>query len=162
MIKQCGHYVTFQEVPNEIALTFTITNCPHHCQGCHSPWLQEDIGDALYIEDIKYYLSQYDGAVTAVCFMGEGSDPETLAQLLKETKQTGYKVCLYVEEEFIDDIPVFKYLAKEDWPHYLKTGAYVENNGPLNSETTNQRMLKLTPDNDFYIDITNWFWKKKI
>lgn len=162
MIKQCGHYITFQEVPNEIALTFTIANCPHRCPGCHSPWLQEDIGDALYIEDIKYYLKQYEGAVTAVCFMGEGSDPEALAQLLKETKETGYKVCLYVGEEFIDDIPVMKYLNKEDWPHYLKTGAYVEKNGPLNSETTNQRMLKLPPDNDFYIDITNWFWKKKI
>lgn len=160
MIKQCGHYVTFQEVPNEIALTFTITNCPHRCPGCHSSWLQGDIGDALDIDDIKYYIKQYDGAITAICFMGEGSDPEALAKLLKEAKQTGYKVCLYAGEEFIDDVPVIKLLSKEDYPNYLKVGAYKEELGGLDKETTNQRFLKLDSAG-FYIDITYHFWKKK-
>ena len=28
--------ITFQEVPNEISLSFLITGCPLKCKGCHS------------------------------------------------------------------------------------------------------------------------------
>lgn len=159
MVKYCGHYVTFQEVPNEISLTFTITNCVHQCPGCHSSWLQGDIGDELTISDIKYYLKQYDGAITCICLMGTGNDPEALAKLLSDVKKLGYKVCLYAGEEFIDDIPAWKHLKMEDWPHYLKVGGYKEELGGLDKETTNQRFLKFDPQG-FYIDITNVFWRR--
>ena len=160
MIKYCGHYVTFQEVPNEVSLTFTISNCVHKCPGCHSSWLQEDIGDELTIRDIRYYVNHYKYGITCICLMGTGNDPEGLAKLLAEIKTLGYKVCLYAGEEFIDDIPAWKYLKTEDWPHYLKVGGYKEDLGGLDKETTNQRFLKLCPP-DIYVDITNSFWKKK-
>ena len=81
MVKFCGHYITCQEVPGEISLTFSISRCPHRCEGCHSPWLQADIGDELTVWDIDYYIQQYWDGITCVCFMGTGGDNETVAQL---------------------------------------------------------------------------------
>ncbi len=32
--------VTLAEVPEEISLTLSISNCIYHCRGCHSQYLQ--------------------------------------------------------------------------------------------------------------------------
>ena len=47
MIKYKETQVTFSEVPDEISLCINISNCPHRCKGCHSPYLQEDVGYEL-------------------------------------------------------------------------------------------------------------------
>ena len=39
--------VTLEEVPREISLTISISNCLYRCRGCHSPYLQEDVGEPL-------------------------------------------------------------------------------------------------------------------
>ena len=39
--------VTLAEVPREISLTMTISNCANRCHGCHSPYLRKDIGRPL-------------------------------------------------------------------------------------------------------------------
>lgn len=39
--------VTLAEVPREISLTLTISNCVNRCHGCHSPYLRKDIGRLL-------------------------------------------------------------------------------------------------------------------
>ena len=59
MVKYCGHYITAQEVPDEISLVLSITNCPHRCEGCHSPWLQADIGDELTPEILRHLIKAY-------------------------------------------------------------------------------------------------------
>lgn len=157
MVKYCGHYITFQEVPDEVALTFTITNCPNRCEGCHSPWLQEDIGDELTERDIAYFLKQYSGAVTCVCFMGDGNDPAGLNDLILFAKECGLKTCLYSGQE----------IGMKTYPllDYIKTGSYKKELGGLDHPATNQRMWKLSGfDEDgqaVYEDITSWFWKKK-
>ena len=39
--------VTLAEVPREISLTLTISNCANRCHGCHSSYLWQDIGNPL-------------------------------------------------------------------------------------------------------------------
>jgi hypothetical protein len=41
---------------------------------------------------------------------------------------------------------------------YIKVGEYKEEYGPLNKETTNQRLYEITSNN--VIDITSKFWNK--
>ena len=167
MIKFLDTAVVFNEVPDEVTLAIEITNCPGMCEGCHSPWLREDIGEELTVEKLNELIDKNKG-ITCVCFMGEGKDPEALKKLaysIKLRSDYPYKVALYsgrdeVEEEY------------GDYFDYLKLGPYIEKFGPLNKETTNQRLYKHTPDNrvaskigDKYWfhwqDITYKFWKKQ-
>ena len=39
--------IVFSEIPDEITLELGITNCPFNCEGCHSPFLQSDVGEIL-------------------------------------------------------------------------------------------------------------------
>lgn len=153
MVKYCGHYITCQEVPDEIALTLTITRCPHRCPGCHSPWLQEDIGDELTPGELNHLIQQYRDGITCVCFMGDGNDPDTIRHLCEIVKSWRLKTCVYTGGHRND---------AEDlgFPLYFKEGEYVEALGGLASETTNQRMWKMNADGK-YEDITSWFWRKK-
>lgn len=162
MVKCCGHYVTFQEVPNEVSLVFSITNCQHRCPGCYSPWLQEDVGDELTEHDIAYLLMKYSGAVTCVCFMGEGGDPAKLGELIRYVNECGLKTCLYSGRDIDVDLSPYAVYPLLD---YIKTGSYKKEFGGLDRPTTNQKMWRLsglTKDGAaIYDDITSWFWKKK-
>ena len=42
---------------------------------------------------------------------------------------------------------------------YVKIGPYMEEFGPLNKETTNQRLYKITKPDNKIDDITYMFWK---
>lgn len=46
-LKYVEHAVTMAEVPREISLTLTISNCAFRCHSCHSPYLQQDTGKPL-------------------------------------------------------------------------------------------------------------------
>lgn len=164
MIKYCGHYITFQEVPNEVALTLSITNCTHACEGCHSPWLRADIGDELTPFELTRLIDQYRDGITCVCFMGEGTDPRALANLILVAKVEGKKVCLYSGESIVNAISALSILPETEWPEYLKIGPYEKSLGGLAEETTNQRMLERLPMSQYgpiYEDITSWFWNRK-
>lgn len=153
MIKFCGQYVTFQEVPNEVSLTFSVTNCPYRCEGCHSSWLQGDIGDELTEEDIRYYLKKYNNGITCVCFMGTGGDLSSIKKLVAYVRSLGYKTCVYSGGN-IDEI------KESGSPDYFKEGQYKKELGGLDHQTTNQRMWKKNLEGE-YEDITSWFWRKK-
>ena len=47
MVKYLETAVTFEEIPDEVTLAINISNCQNHCEGCHSPWLREDVGEEL-------------------------------------------------------------------------------------------------------------------
>lgn len=153
LIKFCGYYVTFQEVPGEISLTLTISNCPYRCPGCHSPWLQKDIGDELTKDVLLELLDKYQGAVTCVCFMGDGNDYATICSLVQLVRSMGLKTCVYTGGHR-NDVELYGF------PDYFKEGPYIETLGGLSSPSTNQRMWKLN-DEKKYRDITSWFWRKK-
>jgi len=153
MVKFCGHYIACQEVPDEISLVFSISNCPYRCLGCHSPWLQSDIGDELTKADIQYYVNQYKDGITCVCFMGTGGDYAKIADFVDYVKEVcKLKTCVYTG----DDEPRF---LENSSPDYFKYGSYDPFVGGLDCSTTNQHMLKLIGNT--YVDITEWFWRKK-
>jgi anaerobic ribonucleoside-triphosphate reductase activating protein len=147
LIKYDGYYVTFQEVPNEISLVFTVTNCIHNCLNCHSPWLKENIGKNLET-DFNDILIKYENMITCVCFMGEGNDSYALINLIKDCK---YKTALYTG---IDELS--SWMLNFD---YIKIGHYEENLGALDSPTTNQRFFRNV--NGELENITDAFIKTK-
>lgn len=159
MIKYCGSYITFQEVPNEVSLTLTITNCPHRCKGCHSPWLQTNIGDDLTQRVLEEMIRGYGDGITCVCFMGEGNDPRALANLILTAHVNGKKACLYSGESAITDIEALNILDVNEWPDYIKLGPYMEDRGGLACPGTNQIMLKCRKG--LFENITRLFWKEK-
>jgi len=158
MVKYLETAVTFEEIPDEITLAINISNCQNHCEGCHSPWLREDVGEELTPEVLNDLIDKNEG-ITCVCFMGEGNDIEGLLDLALIVAQRGLAAALYsgrpdVEAELG---AVFT---------YLKEGPYIEEFGPLNKETTNQRMYKVhhkVNGDDLELefeDITYKFWKR--
>ena len=155
MIKYKPDTVTlvFSEIPDEVTLAIEITNCPGHCVGCHSPWLREDIGEEL-TPDKLFGLIEKNKGITCVCFMGEGKDQEALKKLafsIKLRSDYPYKTALYSGREEIED-EMYNYFD------YVKLGPYIEAYGPLNKETTNQRLYEIV--NGEKKDITYKFWRK--
>ena len=152
MLKYLNTQVTFSEIPDEITLCINITGCKIGCKNCHSSYLAEDIGEGLTLDKIYKLIDNNEG-ITCVCFMGGDSSPKEIDMFARCIKD------LY-------DIKVAWYsgrreLAKEinlKWFDFLKLGPYIEELGPLNSKTTNQRFYKVV--NDELIDITSVFWKK--
>jgi len=156
--------VVFEEVPDYVTLAIEITNCPGHCEGCHSPWLREDIGEELTPEVLDELINKNKG-VNCICFMGEGKDPEglkKLAEYVKSRNSVPYVTALYSGREDVE----------EDYDKYfdfIKVGPYIAEYGPLNKETTNQHLYKINklydpetyyPNKWIREDITYKFWKK--
>ena len=156
--------VVFEEVPDYVTLAIEITNCPGHCEGCHSPWLREDIGEELTPEILDDLIRENRG-INCICFMGEGKDPEAMKRLafsIHLRSDYPYKVALYSGREEVED----EYNAYFD---FIKVGPYIPTKGPLNKETTNQRLYQITRNFNeeagkveiIREDITYKFWRKE-
>lgn len=158
MIKYAGYAITFQEVPDEISLVLTISNCPNHCDGCHSPWLREDIGDDLE-KDLPGLLRRYGDAITCVCFMGTGKDDDSLARCVIYAHDMGFKTAVYSGDEEAEAYWVWK--LPSNLPDYAKFGPYVSTLGGLDSVTTNQKMYQYNCHTNKYEDITYRFWNRR-
>ena len=77
--------VTFAEIPTEINLCLSISNCSGLCAGCHSPELRENIG-ADVEENILEEIRKHPG-ITCVCFLGEGKkNPHYVEDYIKVVK----------------------------------------------------------------------------
>lgn len=145
--------VTFQEVPGEVSLTFSISGCTLRCSGCHSPHLREDIGTQLDEEELSrlldFHKAKHTGLsnITCVCFLGGDQFPSDIIPLLKICNKRNLKTCIYTGNTKIDS-SILPYLT------FLKTGAYVSTLGPLTSKTTNQKFIRVS-DN---ADLTFQFW----
>lgn len=87
MLKYVDTRVTFSEIPDEITLCINLSNCPCHCENCHSSYLAEDIGKPLIYRTIERLLKENEG-VSAICFMGGDAEPELVnhyAKLIRES-----------------------------------------------------------------------------
>lgn len=155
-IKYVDTMVVFEEIPDEITLAINISNCPCHCSGCHSKHLWEDIGNPLTFSALDSLIESNDG-ITCVCFMGGDSTPaviNSLAAYCRE-KHGNLKVGWYSgRDKLSEDIDVSNF-------DYIKIGRYDEKFGPLNNETTNQKLYKVGL-NGTMINITDSFWRKKV
>ena len=52
MLKYVDTKVVFAEVPDEVTLAINISNCPCHCDGCHSEYLA-DASMSLFISTVE-------------------------------------------------------------------------------------------------------------
>ena len=59
-LKYVEYAVTLEEVPTEISLTISNSNCRFRCHGCHSAYLQQDVGKPLLL-DLMTLLRRYEG-----------------------------------------------------------------------------------------------------
>ena len=59
-LKYVEYAVTLEEVPTEISLTISISNCRFRCHCCHSAYLQQDVGKPLLL-DLMTLLRRYEG-----------------------------------------------------------------------------------------------------
>lgn len=152
MLKYVDTKVTFSEVPDEISLCINISNCPCHCKNCHSSYLAQDIGEELSCKRLEELLQDNKG-ITCVSFMGGDINPIEIVGLANYIKlfYPGLKVAWYSGKQ---ELP--KHFNMEPF-NFIKLGPYIEEFGPLNSRTTNQRFYKVS-DGEL-VDITNKFWK---
>ena len=153
-IKYADQMICFQEIPDEISLSFSITGCKRNCKGCHSQYLREEKG--IEVKSVlNSFLKKYDGIITCVLFMG--GDDELHKQSLFECanigKNNGLKIALYSGATECDD-DIFELFD------YVKVGPYIEELGGLKSKKTNQRLYKINHNTNTKEDITYLFWKK--
>lgn len=73
MLKYVDTKITFSEIPNEISLCINFSNCPHKCEGCHSLYLGEDIGEELNCSVLQKLIEDNRG-ISCICFMGGDSE----------------------------------------------------------------------------------------
>lgn len=137
-LKYDGYSIVMQEVPNEVSLAININDCPYKCKGCHSKYLWEYEGSYL-LDDIDELLTQYEGLITCVCFMGGDQNENDLFICLNKVKEKQIKTCLYTGKDSIDLISN-SIIQQLD---YIKIGRYIEELGGLDKQTTNQRMYDL-------------------
>lgn len=163
MLKYVNTQIGFSEIPDEISLLINISNCPCHCDGCHSPYLAEDIGEPLTRASLSKLIEENRG-ITCVCFMGGDSNP-TAIEALAIIVKNHYPELLVAWYSGRQKLP---YAFSLKWFDYIKLGPYIPELGPLNSNTTNQRFYEVqisrsTEENGEEMyglrDITEKFWK---
>lgn len=173
MLKYVGFDIVFREIPDETTLAINISNCPCHCNGCHSSYLAGDVGEVLTITRIEKLINENKG-ITAICFMGGDNDPKLInhyAGLVRTLTTT--KTADAIPAETVPlDIKIGWYsgrvtLADEIDLHnfdYIKLGPYIEECGPLDNPNTNQRLYKtiMTGDGPKLKDITFRFWNREL
>lgn len=152
MLKYADTKVVFQEIPDEITLAINISNCPCNCKNCHSSYLANDVGEPLTVMDISKLLKQNKG-VSCICFMGGDASPKTINSIATwiRTSYPNLKIAWYSGR-----IELSKYIRLQNFD-YIKLGPYIEELGPLNNTSTNQRFYKV--EDNKLVDITNVFWR---
>lgn len=154
MLKYADTLITFSEIPDEITLCINITGCKNACQGCHSPWLANDIGIILNSTELSRLIKNNSG-ITCVCFMGGDQNPEYINILATDVHKYNLKSAWYSGKSKISEKINIKNFD------YIKIGPYDEKLGPLTNNKTNQKMFKIIHFKGMsnIKDITYKFWK---
>lgn len=156
MLKYVDSKVVFAEIPDEITLAINISNCPCHCEGCHSPYLADDIGEPLDLQHLTNLIDTNKG-ITCVCIMGGDANPSEVDDIAQDIKEyyPELKVAWYSGRQELS-----KEIELENF-NYIKLGPYIKDKGPLNCRTTNQVMLEIDviQGKVFKKDITAKFWR---
>ena len=112
MLKYYDVAIVTAEFPDEICLAINISNCPGHCGhmengefvlDCSEPWLLEDVGTELTIEELKKLIDSHPG-ITCVGFMGGDNDLFSVYALTKWIHLTypDLLVGIYSGKEMLD------------------------------------------------------------
>lgn len=142
--------IVLEEIPDKVTLAVEISNCRGSCPGCHSPFLQQDLGEELTPEVVDALIAANFG-ISCFLLLGEGKDLEALLRLAEHlrTAHPGIERAVYSGRQEVEP----EILAAFD---YVKVGPYIESLGPLNQPTTNQRLYHHGED------ITARFWHRGI
>lgn len=140
--------VVLEEIPDRVTLALEISNCQGNCVGCHSPFLRDNIGKELTPAVADAIVADNFG-INCFLFLGEGNDRDALIALAAHIRSRHPKLelALYSGRTSVEDD------LKEIFD-YIKLGPYIEEFGPLNSVTTNQRLYHHGED------ITSRFWNR--
>ena len=154
MLKYVDAKVVFAEVPDEVTLAINISNCPCQCKGCHSSYLAQDIGTELTFNEVRKLIKKNSG-ISCIAFMGGDSEPKRIDALASFViNHYQLKVAWYSgRQELNNNIDLCNF-------DYIKLGPYIEELGPLNSRTTNQRFYKVS-DGEL-VDITSRFYDRNL
>lgn len=156
MLKYVDSKVTFTEIPDEITLCINISNCPCHCEECHSSYLAEDIGKSLNLEALTNLIDSNNG-ISCVCIMGGDANPSEVDDIAQDIREyyPELKVAWYSGRQELS-----KEIELENFD-YIKLGPYIKDKGPLNCRTTNQVMFEINviQGKVFKKDITAKFWR---
>ena len=156
MLKYVDSKVTFTEIPDEITLCINISNCPCHCEECHSSYLAEDIGKSLNLETLTNLIDSNNG-ISCVCIMGGDANPSEVDDIAQDIKEyyPELKIAWYSGRQELS-----KEIELENF-NYIKLGPYIKDKGPLNCRTTNEVMLEIDviQGKVFKKDITAKFWR---
>lgn len=140
MLKYTDYDVVFREVPDEVTLAINLSNCPHRCRGCHSPQLQQDIGEELDERALSLIVERYLTAVTCVCFMGGDADSQAVGRLANFVKKRWggqLKTAWYSGNNELYNKSLLNSFD------FIKIGEYIETLGGLDKSTTNQRLYRV-------------------
>ena len=156
MLKYHSYNIVFQEVPGEVTLAVNLSNCPNRCKGCHSTYLQENIGATLDECVLDILLAKYGSSITCFCFIGGDADPQAVERL-----------SLYIRAASASRLKTAWYSGSQKLPEncsvgsfdYIKLGEYVERLGGLDSPTTNQRFYRV--EKEYMKDETKSFQKNE-
>lgn len=131
--------VVFREVPDELTLAVSISNCPVKCPGCHSSYLVQDIGDPFDADAVRKLIASNPG-ITCFAFMGGDGDPAYVAELSRgiRSEHPSLKTCWYSGRGLEAAKP---YLSAFD---FVKVGPYIDEMGPLDNPATNQRFYAVS------------------
>ncbi len=140
-------------MPDEISLTVTVSNCQYRCSGCHSSYLQRDVGEPL-LPALESLIAPYEGLISCLCLMGEGQNTGELKSCLRTAKAHGLKTCLY---SGCESVKPFEELLP--FLNYLKVGGYDAEAGGLDSPATNQRFYHIAGET--LADMTAKFYRRK-
>lgn len=136
-MKYTSRHIVFQEIPNEISLSYLISGCKLKCEGCHSKdsW-PASAGTVLTLEKLQKDLTQYQNFISCVLFMGGEWHERELIEYLQAVRRFSKKTALYTGELQI---------SRELEMHldYLKVGPYIKEKGGLNSPITNQKLIDI-------------------
>lgn len=148
--------IVIEEIPDRVTLAVEISNCQGNCVGCHSPFLKKDVGEELTEAVIDALVADNFGA-DCFLFLGEGRDMGALLRLAAHVRSKGLAAALYSGRTSVED-EIYQSFD------YVKVGPYIEQFGPLNSRTTNQRLYKVSHEagNFTLEDITHRFWNRGI
>lgn len=153
--------VVFREVPEEIALAVNISGCPVKCPGCHSSYLVRDIGEILDTNSLNALIGDNPG-ISCISFMGGDADPDYLKSLINWIRNIhpSLKVCWYSGRTLENA----ESHGMTDLLDFIKVGPFIDECGPLDSETTNQRFYQIqhSPEGNVLTDWTAKFRKRFI
>ncbi|MFI3303959.1 MAG: 4Fe-4S cluster-binding domain-containing protein [Rikenellaceae bacterium] len=140
--------IVFREIPDQITLAINISGCPCNCEGCHSSYLADEVGEPLTEEVLDNFLLRYDSA-SCISFMGGDAEPASVSQLAEYLRSVAPKMLTAWysgRDELSDRVNVANF-------DYIKIGSYQPSRGALDNPLTNQRLYRVENSKDL-VDIT--------